>query len=127
MSPYEATTEKITITVRPIYLDGQSDIIGRKFVFGYVVRIANNRTEPVQLMRRHWFIRNAKGDMKEVEGEGVVGRQPVIKPGESHEYSSFCVLETFEGSMEGSFQMRRPNGELFPVQIPKFVLRAAAN
>jgi ApaG protein len=124
---YAATTDDITITVRPIYLDGQSDLIAKKFVFGYFVRIENHRNEPVQLLRRHWFIRDSKGDMKEVEGEGVVGRQPVIKPGEAHEYSSYCVLETFEGSMEGSYQMQRPDGELFSVVIPKFILRAAAN
>ncbi len=127
MSMYVATTENITITVRPIYLDGQSDIISRKFVFGYLVRIENNRNEPVQLLRRHWLIRSSSGEMKEVEGEGVVGRQPVIQAGESHEYSSYCVLETFEGTMEGTYQMRRPNGDVFQVQIPRFILRAAAN
>lgn len=127
MQSYAATTEDITITVRPIYLDGQSDIIAKKFVFGYFVRIENKRGEPVQLRRRHWFIRESTGSMKEVEGEGVVGRQPVIQPGEAHEYSSFCVLETFEGTMEGTYQMEKPDGELFDVVIPKFALRAAAN
>jgi ApaG protein len=127
MFSYVATTEKITITVRPMYLDGQSDIMTKKFVFGYHVRIENRRSEPVQLLRRHWFICDSKGDTKEVEGEGVVGRQPVIKPGEAHEYRSYCVLETFEGSMEGTYQMQRPDGEVFDVVIPKFVLRALAN
>jgi len=124
---YTATTEDITITVRPIYLDGQSDPIAKKFVFGYFIRIENHRNESVQLLRRHWFIRDSIGNEKEVEGEGVVGRQPVIKAGEAHEYSSYCVLETFEGSMEGTYQMQRPEGELFSVTIPKFILRAAAN
>jgi len=127
MNSYTATTDDITITVRPIYLDGQSDLMARKFVFGYFVRIENHRSEPVQLLRRHWFIRDANGDVKEVEGEGVVGRQPVIKPGEAHEYSSYCVLETFEGSMEGTYQMQRPDGELFTALIPTFILRAATN
>jgi len=127
MIAYAATTEDITITVRPMYLDGQSDIIAKKFVFGYLVKIENKRRESVQLLRRHWIIRESKGSMKEVEGEGVVGRQPVIKPGQSHEYSSFCVLESFEGTMEGTYQMRRPDGELFDVMIPRFTLRAAAN
>lgn len=127
MNTYSATTDDITITVRPIYLDRQSDLMVHKFVFGYFVRIENHRSEPVQLLRRHWFIHDSKGDVKEVEGEGVVGRKPVINPGEAHEYSSYCVLETFEGSMEGSYQMQKPGGELFHVVIPKFILRAAAN
>jgi ApaG protein len=127
MQTYVATTEHITVSVRPIYLDGQSDPMARKFVFAYFVRIWNEGTEDVQLLRRHWFIRDSNGEQKEVEGEGVVGKQPIILPGESHEYSSFCILETFEGSMEGSYQMVRPSGDRFSVTIPKFTLRAAAN
>jgi ApaG protein len=127
MQTYVATTENITVSVRPIYLDGQSDPMARKFVFAYFVRIDNDGTEDVQLVRRHWFIRDSNGEMKEVEGEGIVGKQPVIEPGEAHEYSSFCILETFEGSMEGSYQMTRSNGEKFNVLIPRFNLRAAAN
>jgi ApaG protein len=127
MQPYEATTERITISVRPIYLDGQSDVIGKKFVFAYFIRIENNSTQPVQLLRRHWFIRNAVDALREVEGEGVVGQQPVIQPGKAHEYNSYCVLDTFEGNMEGTYLMRRPNGELFYVVVPRFTLRAMAN
>ena len=127
MQPYVATTEQITITVRPVYLDGQSDVIARKFVFAYFVKVENHRAETVQLLRRHWFIRNANGEVTEVEGEGVVGYQPFIKPGDAHEYNSFCVLQTFEGSMEGTYLMKRPDGEVFSVVIPRFALRAAAN
>jgi ApaG protein len=120
MQTYVATTESITVSVRPIYLDGQSDPMSRKFVFAYFV-------DEVQLLRRHWFIHDSNGEVKEVEGEGVVGKQPMIPPGESHEYSSFCVLESFEGSMEGNYTMVRPSGDRFTVVIPKFTLRAAAN
>ena len=127
MHTYIATTESITVSVRPIYLDGQSDPMARKFVFAYYVRIWNEGTEIVQLLRRHWVIRDSRGDVKEVDGEGVVGRQPKIAVGESHEYSSFCVLETFEGSMEGTYTMQREGGEELTVVIPKFTLRAAAN
>lgn len=127
MQPYEATTENITIAVRPIYLDGQSDAIARKFVFAYFIRIENNGQEPVQLLRRHWFIRNAADELREVEGEGVVGQQPTIPAGCAHEYNSYCVLETFEGTMEGVYLMRRLNGELFYVAVPRFTLRAQAN
>jgi ApaG protein len=127
MQMYAATTENITVTVRPVYLDGQSNPIERKFVFAYFIQIVNNSPEQVQLLRRHWFITNSNGNVQEVEGEGVVGRQPVIPPGGTHDYNSFSVLETFEGSMEGSYLMERPGGEQFSVAIPRFVLRAAAN
>jgi ApaG protein len=125
--PYEATTDNVTISVRPIYLDGQSDSLARKLVFAYFIRITNHSRDTIQLLRRHWFIRNANDELREVEGEGVVGQQPVIAPGRSHEYNSYCVLDTFEGSMEGTYLMRRTNGELFYVVVPRFSLRAAAN
>jgi len=124
---YTATTEDITVTVQPLYLDGQSDPVARRFVFAYFVRIQNHGTEDIQLLRRHWYIHDGDGDTKEVKGEGVVGQQPTIGPGGVHEYNSYCVLETFEGAMEGTYQMVRPNGEVFDVTIPRFVLRAASN
>lgn len=127
MQTYTATTEGITVTVRPVYLDGQSNILARKFVFAYFIRIQNDSFDRVQLLRRHWFIREGAGDIKEVEGEGVVGQQPVIEPGEGHEYSSYSVIETFEGTMEGTYLMERTSGEQFTILIPRFALRAAAN
>ncbi len=127
MVPYVATTEDITVTVRPVYLDSQSDVMSRRFVFGYLIRIANEGTEEVQLLRRHWFIRDSTGRVQEVEGVGVVGEQPTIPQGGDHQYSSFCVLESFEGTMEGTYLMQRPNGERFRITIPRFDLRAAAN
>jgi len=127
MVPYFATTHAITVTVRPVYLDGQSDFMRRKMVFGYFIRIENNGRFEVQLLRRHWHIRDGLGQIREVEGEGVVGKMPVILPGKSHQYNSFCVLETFEGTMEGTFLMEREDGERFRVAIPRFDLRALAN
>jgi ApaG protein len=127
MTTYTATTEGITIQVRPVYLDGQSNVIAKKFVFAYFIRIENHGRETVQLLRRHWLISDASGDVKEVEGEGVIGKKPVITPGNAHEYNSFCILETFEGAMEGTYLMQRENGEQFRVRIPRFTLRAAAN
>jgi ApaG protein len=124
---YTATTEDITISVRPVYIDSQSDPLVQKFVFAYFVRIENRSQQNVQLLRRHWFINHAGGRVEEVEGEGVVGKQPTIAPGASHEYNSFCILETFEGSMEGTYLMQRSNGEYFRVTIPRFTLRAMAN
>ena len=127
MTAYTATTEGIRITVQPIYLDGQSDVMQRKFVFAYFIRIENQSKGSVQLMRRHWFIRHSSGRVEEVEGEGVIGKQPTIKPGEQHEYNSYCILETLEGSMDGSYLMQRENGDLFRVTVPKFTLRAMGN
>ncbi len=127
MNKFAATTEDITVTVRPVYLDGQSDMIAKRFVFAYFIRIENNSRETVQLLRRHWHIRHASGRTEEVDGDGVVGKQPVIPPGEAHEYNSYCVLETFEGSMEGTYTMKRSSGELLNVVIPRFILRAASN
>ena len=126
-SGYAATTEGITIHVRPVYLSHESDVIERKFVFAYFVRIENHASESVQLLRRHWFINHGGGRVEEVEGEGVVGKQPVILAGGSHEYNSFCILDSFEGTMEGSYLMQRGSGEYFRVVIPRFALRAMAN
>jgi ApaG protein len=127
MQTYAATTEGITVTVRPVYLDGQSNLLARKFVFAYFIRIQNDTPDRVQLLRRHWFIHDGTGDMKEVEGEGVVGQQPFIEPGEGHEYSSYSVIETFVGTMEGTYLMERADGEQFTIIIPRFDLRAASN
>lgn len=127
MIPYEATTEDITVTVRPVYLDRQSEILNRRFVFAYFIRIENHGSDEVQLLRRHWYIRDANGRVEEVEGEGVIGQQPVIPAGGFHQYNSFCVIETFEGSMEGTYLMEHANGQRFRIAIPRFHLRAAAN
>lgn len=127
MMLYAATTEEVTVSVRPIYLDDQSDVFVPRFVFAYFVQIANEGGEEVQLLRRHWVIRHGDGRTTEVEGEGVVGQQPVIRPGETHVYNSFCVLEAMTGAMEGTYLMQRPNGARFRAVIPQFHLRAAAN
>ncbi len=128
MQTYSATTEGITVSVHPQYLSAHSDFIGRRLTFGYFVRIHNAGPEPVQLLRRYWLITEQDGRTEEVEGEGVVGRQPTIEPGQTHEYASYCVLQTFEGSMEGYYSMLKPaTGEVMRVAIPRFTLRAAAN
>ncbi len=127
MHSYVETTEDITIRVSPLYLDGQSDPMHRKFVFAYFVRIENHGSADVRLLRRHWYIHDGPSDVKEVEGEGVVGKQPLIAPGEHHEYNSFCILETFEGSMVGTYLFERQDGGQFHANIPRFNLRAAVN
>ncbi len=127
MIPYTSVTENIRVTVRPVYLDGRSDVINRRFVFGYFIRIENGGTENVQLLKRHWFIHDANDNVQEVEGDGVIGVQPIISPGQRHEYNSFCVLGTFTGFMEGHYIMESEQGEQFHVAIPRFNLSAASN
>ena len=127
MVTYDAITESISVSVRPVYLDGQSDLLARRFVFAYFISIENHGVEEVQLLRRHWIIKGDDGGVQEVEGEGVVGEQPVIPPSGEHNYNSFCVLPTFTGTMEGTYLMQRENGDRFRVEIPLFDLRAQAN
>ena len=124
MLAYAALTETLRVTVRPVWLESQSEPLEGKFTFTYFVEIANEGEDEVQLLRRHWFIRDGDGHVEEVEGEGVVGRQPVIGPGETHRYNSFCVLRTFTGTMEGTYLMQRSSGERFRVTIPRFDLVA---
>ena len=127
MVSYGATTEAVTVTVRPVYLDDKSEPLAGRFVFAYFVRIENAGAQEVQLLRRRWLIRDASGHVQEVEGQGVIGRQPVLAPGEAHAYHSFCVLPTFEGTMEGDYLMQREDGARFRAEIPRFHLRALAN
>jgi ApaG protein len=127
MVHYAATTGEVTVSVRPVYLDQQSDPLGHQFVFAYFVEVTNHGDADVQLLRRRWRITDGFGEVQEVEGAGVVGEQPVIGPGETHRYNSFCVLETMEGAMEGSYLMERARGERFRAAIPRFHLRARAN
>lgn len=127
MVTYDATTETVRVTVRPVYLDDKSDVLARRFVFAYFVRIENHGADAVRLLRRQWAITDADGHVQHVEGEGVVGVQPTIMPGGVHEYHSFCVLPTFEGTMEGVYEMERAGGSALDAQIPLFHLRALAN
>lgn len=127
MAPFSKTTNDITVSVRPLYIEAESNVFSRKFVFAYFIRIENNGTDVVQLLRRHWFITHDTGKVEEVEGEGVIGKQPVIHSGKFHEYNSFCILETMEGFMEGTYTMKRSSGEEFSVDIPRFFLKAMSN
>ncbi|MDA0986262.1 MAG: Co2+/Mg2+ efflux protein ApaG [Bacteroidetes bacterium] len=124
---YTSTTENIEVSVQPVYLDGQSNWMEKKFTFAYFIKITNSSNSPVKLLRRHWYITDGDAAVKEVEGIGVVGKQPIIKPGKSHKYNSFCVLENMEGSMSGTYLMKRGSEEVFKISIPKFALRANAN
>jgi len=100
----------------------QSDINNKRFVFAYTITIANESEIPFQLLSRHWIIQDANRKIEEVYGEGVVGEQPLINPGESYTYSSGAVLETEMGTMEGRYFMLSQTNDEFEVVIPKFVL-----
>ena len=117
------TTQGIRISVEPFYLPHESIPIQHRYVFAYRITILNQSPDTVQLLRRHWYIVEANGVQREVEGEGVVGLQPVLEPGESHQYTSWCPLMTDLGKMYGTFQMVRLSDDAkFDVQIPEFKL-----
>ncbi len=119
---YAETTSAITITVEPYYLDEQSEPTESHFVWAYHVRIENNGKKTVKLMTRHWRITDSLGNVQEVRGDGVIGEQPVLMPGESFEYTSGTPLGTPSGIMAGSYQMETDDGKSFDVTIPAFSL-----
>ncbi len=118
----EVVDQKIKIEVNQTYVAEQSDPNRSLFFFSYEIGIANHSDEPVQLLRRRWLIEDSSGRVEEVEGEGVVGLQPIIEPGEKFVYTSFCPLTTPTGSMRGTYEMQSVDKTLFKVQIPMFVL-----
>ena len=120
----DTTTRGIRVRVAPVYLPERSAPEGGRFFFAYRVRITNTGDETVQLMRRHWIITDGHGHTEEVEGPGVVGETPVLPPGTTFEYTSFCPLPTSFGTMEGTYQMRTAAGELFEIEIGQFSLVA---
>jgi len=118
----EAVTGGIRVEVSPEFIPEQSIPAENKFVFAYKVVITNESSGKVKLHSRHWIIINADGDREDVEGPGVVGYTPELEPGESFEYTSFCPLNTGWGTMEGTYQMVRENGETFEAEIARFYL-----
>ena len=119
---YSAVTRSIKITVKPVYLEDQSSPTDNHYVWAYQVHIENQGQETVQLRSRHWRITDSLGRLQEVRGAGVVGEQPVLKPGESFEYTSGTPLPTPSGIMSGTYQMETPSGERFDVNVPAFSL-----
>ena len=122
MSSSEATTRGVRVRVDAKYSPEHSEPSRQEWFFLYTVRIANDGQETVQLINRHWIITNASGDVEEVRGPGVVGRQPILPPGESFEYTSGCPLGTPFGSMRGSYEMVTDGGDRFQAEIAAFAL-----
>lgn len=121
---YEQRTEGIRVAVRPRFSLAESDPADGTFVFSYQIKMLNERDEAAQLLFRHWRIHDAVGEDTEVDGEGVIGQQPTLAPGAMHEYSSFCVLRSPVGFMEGYYVFARPDGTRFRVSVPRFELEA---
>ncbi len=114
--------KNIIVTVKTAYIPTQSDPENSQFVFAYTITIHNNGTEGAKLLTRHWIITDAHGNTQEVKGEGVLGQQPHLAPGETYEYTSGTILNTPVGCMKGSYQMISDTGEAFDAEIPLFSL-----
>ena len=119
---YRAITRGIAVSVEPAYLEANSSPGSSQYFWAYRVTIENQGLETVQLRSRHWMITNARGELNEVKGPGVVGEQPILKPGESYQYTSGAPLNTPWGLMGGSYQMESESGERFDIEIPTFSL-----
>jgi ApaG protein len=120
---YRRITRSIEVTVTPTYLDDRSIPSDERYIWAYKVRIANQGGETVQLRMRHWRITDAIGHFEEVHDRGVVGQEPVLRPGDVFEYTSFSgFLPTPSGIMAGTYDMETENGEKFAVEIPAFSL-----
>jgi ApaG protein len=122
----ETVTRGIRVHVTPTFLPEQSGEgeawEGRRYVFAYAIRISNESAIRAKLLSRHWVIVDADGERHEVRGEGVVGHQPDLAPGQAFEYTSYCPLPTPWGTMEGEYTMQNEQGELFEIAIGRFYL-----
>jgi ApaG protein len=115
-------TQGIKVRVETQYLPDQSEPESGKYIFAYDITIANEGSEPAQLLTRHWIIKDAQNNVEEVRGEGVVGETPYLEPGQSFSYRSYCPLKTEYGTMRGTYGMVRPGGEQFEAVIAPFAL-----
>jgi ApaG protein len=119
---YERMTKGIKVSVKPTFLEGQSDPDDDLYVWSYTVRIDNCSGDSIRVRTRHWLITDALGLTEEVRGVGVVGEQPLIRPGERYEYTSGAPLSTPSGMMVGRYGVESAEGELFDIDIPAFSL-----
>jgi ApaG protein len=114
----------ISVEVKPVYLEEESSPVVHKHVFAYFITIRNMGNQRVQLLKRHWDIKDSQGEDHEIDGEGVIGVKPMIDPNDTHAYNSFCVLKSYRGSMQGYYTMEREDGKRINVRIPKFLLNS---
>jgi ApaG protein len=119
---YKAVTRNIEVMAEPFFLEDRSNPDDNEYFWAYRITIANHSTKPVKLLSRHWRITDATGRVQEVRGDGVVGDQPELEPGDSYQYTSGCPLTTPSGFMVGAYTMTQPDGETFEIDIPAFSL-----
>ncbi len=124
--PHVAETDGMTVRVAVSYLADQSSPAAGRWFWSYHIRLENGRDDAVQLLARHWVIRDARGNVHEVRGAGVVGDTPLIAPGDSYDYVSGCPLDTSAGSMVGHYHMVDAAGATFDIAIPSFALQGPA-
>lgn len=115
-------TYQIKVTAIPQYISEQSDLDSERYVFAYTITVENVGTVTAQLISRHWIITDGNANVQEVRGLGVVGEQPLLRPGEKYEYTSGCQLDTPVGIMRGTYQMMAEDGTAFEAEIPAFTL-----
>lgn len=115
-------THKIHVEVSPAYIKEQSDPSNNHYVFSYTVTIRNDGDQPARLLTRHWVITDGDGQVQEVRGDGVIGEQPHLQPGEGFQYTSGTFMNTPVGTMQGSYQMITDDGKKFDAEIPSFTL-----
>lgn len=118
----DSKTYAIKVSAQAFYIEEQSAPEQDRYVFGYTITIRNEGRIPAKLLTRHWIITDSNGKVEEVRGEGVVGEQPYLRPGEAFQYTSGAVLSTALGSMQGSYQLIADDGKRFDAEIPAFVL-----
>ena len=121
---YIKTSNNIQVEVRPLYLEDRSNPVGRKHVYVYFITIRNLGSQRVQLLKRHWEIEDSIGEKYEVDGDGVIGKKPVIEPDAEFEYNSSCMLKSYSGVMNGYYLMENEEGKPLKVIIPRFLLRS---
>lgn len=119
---YQAETHGVRVTVSPKFMEAESTPEQGRYFWAYTIEIVNLSDRTMQLMTRHWVITDGRGEVHEVRGEGVVGKQPVLQPGESFSYTSGCPLMTPDGSMHGSYAMLGEDGAALEVEVPLFPL-----
>ena len=118
----QSDKNQIEVGVDTSYIEEQSDPAANRYVFTYTITISNTGTSPAKLLNRHWVITDADGKVQEVRGEGVVGEQPYLRPGEQYQYTSGTIMETPVGAMEGEYEMLSDDGDSFFAPIARFAL-----
>ena len=119
---YSKTTRDISVTVIPQYLAEESEPEDSHYVWAYTIQLENLGAETVQLINRYWNITDGRGGVQEVHGEGVIGEQPVLEPGDTYQYTSGAALTTLSGIMKGHYEMQTDDDEMFLIEIPAFSL-----